>query len=88
MLDSDNCYETNGAGEAENQECWGHGIAILNEVIKVGLTEEVAIYILVGGVKNSDVAERTVIYRQKQGHCSCGSIFGGKGQDFELVWAY
>lgn len=46
----------NGTGAGEIQECWGHRVAILNGVVKVGLPEEEAVYVLVEGVEHSDMS--------------------------------
>lgn len=48
------CYEINKA-DGGDQECWGHGVVILYGVVKVGLIEEVADYVLVGKLKYSDM---------------------------------
>lgn len=55
MLESGKCYEKCGASEGGNQDRWGHGAAILNGVVKVGLVEEVAAYVLVRRVEYPDM---------------------------------
>ena len=55
QLESDKSCETCGASEGVNQDCWGLGVAILNGVVQMGLTEEVAVYVLVGRVEYSEV---------------------------------
>lgn len=55
MLESGKCYEKCGASEGGNQDRWGHDAAILNGVVKVGLVEEVAAYVLVRRVEYPDM---------------------------------